>query len=173
MNQHRCIAAAGLLALTTCQTAQVADVLTNAQICNYLTMYANGIASASPNNRCTQLGQPTQTLWVCELPNPPANFDVHTTFNQGTPLHLTVTQLAPLPCSGRNAGRTNLNGTWPALTLASPNPLCGQNPAPFLAAINQIPNVHTARAGFIQAQNLSHLTPAQTTGWLRLVTQFC
>lgn len=157
MNKRNCLAAACLLALASCQTAQVAA--TETPVCNALRMYANGIISGG----CARLGDPSQNLWVCELPGAPPNTDVHTTFNARVPLHLTV-RLAT-GCSDN----TNLNGSWPTLALASPNPLCGVIPVPFATALNAIPQTFTARAGFPQAGEAGLLTQQEVTGWMQLV----
>ncbi|HYJ82543.1 MAG TPA: hypothetical protein VEW26_06845 [Allosphingosinicella sp.] len=155
------IAAAALMAIAGCRTSEV-DVLSNAQICNGLAMYANGILSGSclqPN----RVGSPGANSWVCELQLPvaPANVDVHTTFYPTTPLHLTVNTPA---CTGN----TNLTGTWPNLALASPALICGISPATFLTPLRAIPNTHTARAGFLAAQNQGILDAQHTTAWMNL-----
>lgn len=158
------IAAAASMAVAGCQSAEVAAPPLPSPICNALAMYANGIVSGG----CSQLGDPGQPNWVCELPGAPPNFDVHTTFGQTTALHLTVRSTAPGGCSGN----TGLTGAWPQLGLANGAPICTVPLGPFLSNINAFPNRYGAKAGFVQAQTLGILTAKETSAWLKRVTQF-
>jgi hypothetical protein len=146
-HRFRFLVAGALLALAAAfATPAAAQVPT----CEALTLYGN----AFNEHLCRSLSPTTQNLWVCDLSGGAP--DVHTTFNAGNPLHLTVrNNPSPPGCQGNST----LGGNWPgALVIAPGQPamVCGvsvQNYVNRLNAVVQVPaGAHTlCTAPFIDA----------------------
>lgn len=124
----------------------------NVPVCDALTLYGN----AALERLCKSLSPTTQNLWVCGLTDTAT--DVHTTFNLGTALHITVrTPRANPTCQGN----ANLTGHWPnnlAIAANQPNNICNvdiQNWVNRLNAVNRLPagNQTLCTAPFIEAVN--------------------
>jgi hypothetical protein len=129
MSLYLAIATTAALATTTSAEAQAVPT------CSALSLYVN----AARTGLCHSLSPTTQNLWVCELSA--ANPDVHTTFNAGNPLHITVRQ-APQP--GGCQGNANFTGNYPG-ALAFPGggggPICNVNIQSYRDRLNAVPQL--------------------------------
>jgi hypothetical protein len=151
--RNTAVGLAAALAVLLATTASLAQVAT----CDALTLYSNAVNTGL----CRQLS--TGNLWVCELTG--ANPDVHTTFNAGNNLHITVRTPGPPPCQGN----AQLTGNFPgalALQAGAPAAICNvqlQNWVNRLNAVAQgnVPAGQTnCTAGFIAAQAAGRINGA-------------
>jgi hypothetical protein len=160
-----------LIALSLLAAAGYSTVHAQAvPVCDALTMYGN----AANSGLCQGLSPGTQNLKVCNLAATP---DIHTTFNAGTPLHVTVRVNPGNPTCQGNA---QLTGVWPgglAILGGQPNAICGvgiQNWVNRLNAVNQVnpgPGQTFCRAAFIAAGNSGRLSPQEVTQYNNLCAQ--
>ena len=155
-------------------------------VCEALRLYA----SASASGLCKSLSPASQNLQVCELSS--ANPDIHTTFNEATPLHITVRvpkaaepkavgvrQAAarrPAP-GGRGAlgeesaceGNATFNGNWPGrLGLQKNAAICGVNVQSYLARLNAVHDAGDPIAAFTELQTKGKLSAAVANGYITL-----
>jgi hypothetical protein len=128
-------------------------------ICQALTLYGN----AATTGLCLNLS--TNAHWVCELAA--GNPDIHTTFNAGTPFHVTAVTSQPTACNQSS----DLAGVWPGglrIQDDQPNMICNVNVQNYVNRLNAVPqiapggangNTH-CMASFLAAQNAGRIPPA-------------
>jgi hypothetical protein len=158
MNKSKCIAAAALLALVACQTADVAAVTApSPTTCNRVLMYGNAVMSGL----CRSLSPAGQNLWVCELSSSP---DIHTTVNDEVQLHLTA-------ANGACRQSSYLTGMWPTLARAAGQPptVCGVIVDTYVGRLNAVPTTYgTVQAAFTAAQAARRLNPSVANSYMAL-----
>jgi hypothetical protein len=135
--------------------------------CDALTLYGN----AANSRLCKSLSSATQNLWVCELTT--ASPDVHTSFNAGTALHVTVRIPPGTPTC---QGLSTLAGNWPAalaIALGEPVAICGVQIQPWVDRLNAVPQVAAGgttacRAGFLAAGAAGRISQSTMQSYLNV-----
>lgn len=143
----RCSLGIGML-LALC--AFVSPAAAQVPTCEALSLYGN----AFNQKLCKSLSPTTQNLWVCGLTS--GATDVHTTFNAGNPLHITVRVNPGAPTCQANSV---LAGNWPghlAIAAGQPAMVCNVNVQTRVDRLNAVDQLAAGgstlcRAGFLAA----------------------
>lgn len=154
-----------VIAAAFCGPIAAGPAAAQVPVCRALTLYGN----AAADRLCKTLSPTTQNLWVCGLTD--GNPDIHTTFNVGTPFHVTVrNNPAPPGCEGN----TNLTAAGGALAIQAGQPanVCGVDIQSYVNRLNAVPAAppvvgqSACRAGFLAAQANGRMTPALVATYL-------
>jgi hypothetical protein len=135
---------------------------TNVSINSALRLYGNAVNS----RLCKKLSPATQNLWICELSS--SNPDVHLTFNDKTPLHITVRTKG---CEGN----AYLEGSFPgklALKKNQKKEICKVNVENYVKRLDDVRQERGCKEAFTEAAAKDRISHSVKDSYIKRCNQF-